>query len=154
MQEPGQGENLSCVIIFILVYFSSQAAAVWTGVLCYTWYITFTWASQPNKVKEILAKRAAYFHIAAWSLPLVFTIIILASNKVDGSYISGICFVGYNSGLDKGLLVFLPLCCSLTVATFFAVKSVMLLLGILREVSKGVLPGEAGTMVRRTVTRY
>ena len=105
------------------------------GVLCYTWYITFTWASQPNKVKEILAKRAAYFHIAAWSLPLVFTIIILASNKVDGSYISGICFVGYNSGLDKGLLVFLPLCCSLTVASFFAVKSVLLLLDILREVT-------------------
>ena len=105
-------------------------------MLCYTWYITFTWASQPNKVKEILAKRAAYFHIAAWSLPLVFTIIILASNKVDGSYISGICFVGYNSGLDKGLLVFLPLCCSLTVAGFFAVKSVLLLLDILREVSK------------------
>ena len=31
-QEPGQGENLSCVAVFILVYFFSQAAAVWTQV--------------------------------------------------------------------------------------------------------------------------
>ena len=31
-QEPGQGENLSCVAVFILVYFFSQVAAVWTQV--------------------------------------------------------------------------------------------------------------------------
>ena len=152
-QEPGQGENLSCVIIFVLVYFFTQSAAVWTMVLCYSWYVTFTWASQPNKVKEVLTKRAPYFHIAAWSMPLVFTIIILASNKVDGSYISGICFVGYNSALDRGLLVYLPLCCSLGLASFFAVKSVMLLLEILREVNRGVLPSEAGVKVHRTVIR-
>ena len=36
-QEPGQGENMSCVIIFILVYFFSQAAAIWTAVVCYSW---------------------------------------------------------------------------------------------------------------------
>ena len=28
----GQGENLYCVVVFILVYFFSQAAAVWTQV--------------------------------------------------------------------------------------------------------------------------
>ena len=152
-QEPGQGENLSCVAVFILVYFFSQAAAVWTVVVSYSWYVTFTWASQPNKVQEILTKRAPYFHMAAWSLPLVLTIIILASNKVDGSYVSGICFVGYHSPVDQLLLVYLPLSCALAVAGYFTVKSVALLLDILREVGKGVLPGEAGAKVRRTVTR-
>ena len=153
-QEPGGAENMACVIIFILVYFFSLSAAVWAVVVSYSWYITFTWAgSQPNKVQTILTQRSPYFHMAALSLPLVLTIIVLASNKVDGSYISGICFVGYNSSLDQGLLVYLPLFCCLAVGGYFTSKSVGLLLEILREVSKGVLPEEAGVKVRRTVTR-
>ena len=116
-------------------------------------YVTFTWASQPNKVRDILTKRAPYFHMIAWTIPSVLTIIILALNKVDGSYISGICFVGYNSAVDKGLLVYLPLSCSLVVAGYFTVNTVKLLLEIIREVKKGVIPPESGAKVKSTVTR-
>ena len=127
---------------------------MWVVVVSYSWHVTFTWAgSQPIKVQDILNQRSPYFHMAALSLPLVLTIIILASNKVDGSYISGICFVGYNSSLDQGLLVYLPLFCCLCVGGYFTMKSISLLLGILREVGKGVLPEDAGVKVRRTVRR-
>ena len=151
--EPGAGENLSCVVIFILVYYFSQAAGVWVVVVSYTWHLTLSLASQPTKVRAMLSKRAPYFHIAAWSLPAVLTIIILATNKVSGSYTTGICFVGYNSVLDQAVLVYLPLSCALAGAGLFTVKSVRLLCDILREVRKGVLPAEGGGKVRRTVVR-
>ena len=87
-QEPGQGENLSCVIIFILVYFFTQSAGIWVVVVSYSWYITFTMASsQTNKVKEILSKRSPYFHMSAWSLPLVLTIIaIITVHQINYYY--------------------------------------------------------------------
>ena len=152
-QEPGSGENLSCVLVFILVYYFSLAAGVWLVVVSYSWHLTLTWASQPNKVRAMLTKRAPYFHIAAWSLPAVLTITILATNKVAGSYITGICFVGYSSAVDQAVLVYLPLSCALAAAGLFTVRSVRLLSDILREVRKGVLPAEGGSKVRRTVVR-
>ena len=152
-KEPRQGENLSCVIIFVLIYFFSQSAAVWIVVVSYSWCVSFSWASQPHKVREILNKRTPYFHMAAWILPFVLTIIILATNKVEGSYISGVCFVGYSSAVDKGLLVYLPVCCAVAISGFFTVRTVRLLLDTIREASKGVLPSEAGAKVRRTVSR-
>ena len=152
-EEPGSGENLSCVVVFILVYYFSLAGGVWLVVVSYTWHLTLTWASQPNKVRSMLTKRAPYFHIAAWSLPAVLTITILALNKVSGSYITGICFVGHTSPVDQALLVFLPLSCALAAAGLFTVRSVRILSDILREVRKGVLPAEGGGKVRRTVVR-
>ena len=147
-QEPGQGENLSCVVVFILVYYFSIAASVWLVVVSYSWFITFTWASQPNKVREVLTSRAAYFHMVAWSIPLVLTIVILATNKVDGDTVSGICFVGYNSLTDRGVFVLLPHCLALGVAAFFTVRSVRVLGDITWGVGREVLPDKAGGKVR------
>eukprot|EP00092_Neocalanus_flemingeri_P027713 GFUD01030083.1.p1 GENE.GFUD01030083.1~~GFUD01030083.1.p1 ORF type:complete len:1052 (+),score=290.32 GFUD01030083.1:52-3156(+) len=152
-QEPGQGENLSCVAVFILVYYFSIAASVWLVVVSYSWFITFTWASQPNKVKEVLTSRAAYFHLVAWSIPLVLTVVILALNKVDGDAVSGICFVGYDSLADRGVFVLLPHCVALGVAAFFTMRSVRVLGDIIWGVGREVLPDKAGGKVRRTVCR-
>lgn len=35
------GENLSCVIVFVLVYYFIMAALVWFVILSYTWHISF-----------------------------------------------------------------------------------------------------------------
>jgi hypothetical protein len=35
------GENLSCVIVFVLVYYFIMAALVWFVILTYTWHISF-----------------------------------------------------------------------------------------------------------------
>ena len=63
-----------------MVYYFSIAAAVWLVIFAYSWsvYITAT----PMKAREVLAGRDAYFHMAAWSLPLVLTILVMATNKV------------------------------------------------------------------------
>lgn len=53
-----------------------------------------------------------YYHLVAWSVPLVLTITILALGEVDGDSLLGVCFVG---GVNKHYrLIFLlgPLLCS------------------------------------------
>lgn len=35
------GENLSCVIVFVLVYYFIMAALVWFAILTYCWHISF-----------------------------------------------------------------------------------------------------------------
>jgi hypothetical protein len=35
------GENLSCVIVFVLVYYFIMAALVWFVILTYTWHLSF-----------------------------------------------------------------------------------------------------------------
>lgn len=35
------GETLSCVVVFILIYYSLMAACVWFVMLSYSWYISF-----------------------------------------------------------------------------------------------------------------
>lgn len=37
--EPSAGENLSCVVVFILVYYFLMAAMVWFVILTYGWYL-------------------------------------------------------------------------------------------------------------------
>jgi hypothetical protein len=43
-------------------------------------------------VKDLIEPKAAYFHMVAWFLPLVLTIIIMAINRVDASSIYGNLF--------------------------------------------------------------
>jgi hypothetical protein len=47
------GENLSCVIVFVLVYYFIMAALVWFAILTYTWHISF----------QALGKCYIYWHI-------------------------------------------------------------------------------------------
>ena len=42
-------QNLSCVVVFMVYYFSI-AASVWLVVVSYSWFITFTWVHKTNKI--------------------------------------------------------------------------------------------------------
>lgn len=121
--EPG--ENLGCAVVFVMVYYFSIAGAVWLVIFAYSWsvYITAT----PMKAREVLAGRDAYFHMAAWSLPLVLTILVMATNKVDGSAMSGICYVGYTDHVARGFFVLAPHIVAILVAGFFTRRAVTVL---------------------------
>lgn len=41
MSEPSAGENLSCVIVFVLVYYFLMAGMVWFVILTYAWHMSF-----------------------------------------------------------------------------------------------------------------
>jgi len=146
--EPGAGENMSCVVVFILVYYFMIASAVWFVVLAYSWYISF---EAIGKVKDLIDKKVAYFHMVAWSLPLVLTIIILAMNQVDGSSVTGVCFVSQNNPLVRSLFLLVPFLLSSIVGGYFIVKSISILAKV--SMSSDIISDKAATKIQATLMR-
>ena len=105
------------------------------------------------QVQETLASRSAYFHMAAWSLPLVLTILVMATNNVDGSAVSGICYVGYSSRTARAMFVLVPHTISLLVAAFFTWRCVNLLASLCHGPGSEHLSTAALSKLRSTLTR-
>ncbi|KAI4805785.1 hypothetical protein KUCAC02_010382 [Chaenocephalus aceratus] len=69
-----------CTLVFLLVYFFGMASSIWWVVLCFSWFLAagMKWGS------EAIAGYSQYFHLAAWLIPSVKTIVVLALSSVDG----------------------------------------------------------------------
>lgn len=79
-----------CTIVFMTLYFFSMAASIWWVVLTLTWFL----AAGLKWSHEAIENNSAWFHVAAWAIPAVKTIIILATKNVEGDVMTGVCFVG------------------------------------------------------------
>ncbi|XP_023239668.1 smoothened homolog [Centruroides sculpturatus] len=117
--EPRNGSNLSCIIVFILTYYSLMASIVWFVILAYTWSISFRNVGIPRDLTE---GKAAYFHMVSWSLPLILTITIMALSEVNGSSIYGICFVGYINQSARGGFLLVPVALATVIGIFFLLR--------------------------------
>lgn len=69
-----------CTILFMFVYFFSMASSIWWVVLTLTWFL----AAGLKWGHEAIEANSQYFHLAAWAVPAIKTISILAMGKVDG----------------------------------------------------------------------
>ena len=65
-----------------MVYYTMIASAIWFLVLAYCWHVSFK-KLQMGSVDDKLKGKIAYFHIAAWSVPLVAAIIAMATKSVS-----------------------------------------------------------------------
>lgn len=75
-----------------------------------------------GKIQDRIDKKKAYFHLVAWSLPLILTITTMALGEIDGDSVTGICFVGHiNSAARAGLLL-VPLGAALTIGGYFLLR--------------------------------
>lgn len=74
-----------CTIVFMTLYFFSMAASIWWVVLTLTWFL----AAGLKWSHEAIENNSAWFHLAAWAIPAVKTIIILATENVEGKWPSG-----------------------------------------------------------------
>ncbi|KAK0041803.1 frizzled-9 [Biomphalaria pfeifferi] len=83
-------ESTWCIIVFLLLYFFGMASAVWWVVLTITWFL----AAGRKWGQEAIEALSSYFHLAAWAIPAVKTIIILTMRRVDGDELTGLCYVG------------------------------------------------------------
>lgn len=123
--EPTAGENLSCIVVFIFVYYFLTAAMVWFVFLTYAWHLRAV-----GNVQDRIDKKGSYFHSVAWSLPLVLTITAMALSEVDGNSTIGICFVGYlNHSIRAGLLLG-PLCGVILIGGYFIIRGMVMLFGL------------------------
>ncbi|XP_023296961.2 protein smoothened [Lucilia cuprina] len=123
--EPTAGENLSCVVIFVIVYYFLIAAMVWFIFLTYAWHLRAV-----GNVQDRIDKKGSYFHLVAWSLPLVLTITTLALSEVDGNSTVGICFVGYLNHSIRAGLVLGPLLGVILVGGYFIIRGMIMLFGL------------------------
>ncbi|KAI5641543.1 frizzled/Smoothened family membrane region domain-containing protein [Phthorimaea operculella] len=104
-----------CTILFMIVYFFSMASSIWWVILTLTWFL----AAGLKWGHEAIEANSQYFHLAAWAVPAVKTISILAMGKVDGDILSGVCYVGLWDAESLRGFVLAPLCVYLVLGTVF-----------------------------------
>lgn len=104
-----------CTILFMMIYFCMMASSIWWVILTLTWFL----AAGLKWGHEAIEANSQYFHLAAWAVPAIMTIAILAMGKVEGDVLSGVCFTGiYDTDALRGF-VLAPLVVFLILGTFF-----------------------------------
>ncbi|CAL4114327.1 unnamed protein product, partial [Meganyctiphanes norvegica] len=85
-----------CTTVFLLVYFFGMASSIWWVVLAFTWFLAagLKWGN------EAIQSYSTWFHLAAWLIPTVQSIVVLVVAGVDGDAVAGICYVG-NQNIDN-----------------------------------------------------
>ncbi|XP_035980871.1 frizzled-7-A-like [Fundulus heteroclitus] len=104
-----------CTGLFMVLYFFSVSSSMWWLVLSLSWFLSaaMKWGH------EAIEANSQYFHLAAWVVPALKTIMVLAVRQVEGDPLSGVCSVGVY-GVD-GLrgFVLAPLLVYLLIGTAF-----------------------------------
>lgn len=70
----------ACTILFMILYFFGMASSIWWVILTLTWFL----AAGLKWGHEAIEANSQYFHVAAWAVPAIKTITILAMGKVEG----------------------------------------------------------------------
>ncbi|XP_022252263.1 frizzled-5-like [Limulus polyphemus] len=108
-------KSATCTIVFLLIYFFGMASSLWWVMLALTWLL----AAGMKWGNEAIADCSLYFHLAAWAIPALKTVLILSMDGIDGDPVAGICYVGnQNIDLLRGF-VLIPLCLYLLLGTSF-----------------------------------
>lgn len=125
-------KNSGCAVVFLLAYFFGMASSVWWVVLTLTWFL----AAGLKWGHEAIEMHSTYFHVAAWAIPAVKTIVVLVMRLVDADDLTGLCYVG-NQNLEAltGFVV-APLFTYLAVGTLFIAAGLVSLFKIRSNLQK------------------
>lgn len=104
-----------CTVLFMSIYFFSMASSIWWVILTLTWFL----AAGMKWGHEAIEANSQYFHLAAWAVPAIKTIAILAMGQVDGDVLSGVCFTGISDVDALRGFVLAPLVVYLLIGTSF-----------------------------------
>lgn len=90
-------------------------------ILTLTWFL----AAGLKWGHEAIEMHSSYFHIAAWAIPAVKTIVILIMRLVDADDLTGLCYVGNLQQEALTGFVVAPLATYLLIGTVSYLKKVM-----------------------------
>lgn len=125
-------DNTDCAIVFLLQFYFGTASSIWWVLLTMTWLLAagLKWSS------EAIERHATYFHVIAWSVPAIKTIVILVMRDVDADELTGMCYVG-NQRQDTLLgFVIIPLCIYLVLGVIFLVAGFISMFRVRRQVQR------------------
>lgn len=105
----------ACTLVFILLYFFGMASSMWWVILTLTWLLAagLKWGN------EAIAGYSQYFHMVAWAVPTIKTIVAVLLSAVDGDSVAGVCYVGNQDLANLRGFVLGPLCLYLLLGTSF-----------------------------------
>lgn len=121
-----------CIVIFLLLYFFGMASAVWWVVLTVTWFL----AAGRKWGGEAIEALSSYFHLAAWAVPAVKTIVILTLRHVDGDELTGLCYVGNQNPNALMTFVLVPLLAYLVLGSAFILAGFLALIRIRKDLKQ------------------
>ncbi|KAK7934232.1 hypothetical protein WMY93_005128 [Mugilogobius chulae] len=99
---------------------------------------------------EAIEANSSYFHLAAWAIPAVKTIMILVMRKVAGDELTGVCYVGSMDVKALTGFVLIPLSCYLIIGTSFLLSGFVALFHI-RKIMK--IEGENTDKLEKLMVR-
>jgi hypothetical protein len=78
-----------CILVFGLLYYSTIAAFLWWLILTLSWFLSsaYKWTN------EAISQFSLFYHTAAWVIPLILTISVLAARVVSADELTGTCFI-------------------------------------------------------------
>lgn len=125
-------ESTWCIVVFLLLYYFGMASSIWWVILTFTWYL----AAGRKWGREAIDALASYFHLAAWALPAVQTIVILTMRRVDGEELTGLCYVGNQHSTSLIAFVLVPLLVYLVLGTIFILAGFVAMLRIRHDLKQ------------------
>ncbi|XP_048839816.1 frizzled-9 [Brienomyrus brachyistius] len=126
-------ESTGCTIVFLILYYFGMASSIWWVILTLTWFL----AAGKKWGHEAIEAHSSYFHMAAWGIPAMKTIVILTMRRVAGDELTGLCYVG---SMDMNALtgfVLVPLSCYLIIGTSFILTGFVALFHIRKIMKTG-----------------
>ncbi|XP_028851403.1 frizzled-10 [Denticeps clupeoides] len=121
-------ESTGCTIVFLILYYFGMASSIWWVILTLTWFL----AAGKKWGHEAIEANSSYFHLAAWAVPALKTILILVMRKVAGDELTGLCYVGSMDAKALTVFVLIPLSGYLVVGTSFLLSGFVALFHIRR----------------------
>lgn len=121
-------ESTGCTIVFLILYYFGMASSIWWVILTLTWFL----AAGRKWGHEAIEAHSSYFHMIAWGVPAMKTIVILTMRKVAGDELTGLCYVGSMDADALTGFILIPLSCYLIVGTSFVATGFVALFHIRR----------------------
>ncbi|XP_029427350.1 frizzled-10 [Rhinatrema bivittatum] len=126
-------ESTGCTVVFLVLYYFGMASSLWWVILTLTWFL----AAGKKWGHEAIEANSSYFHLAAWAIPAVKTILILVLRRVAGDELTGLCYVGSMDVDALTAFVLIPLACYLVLGTSFVLSGFVALFHIRRVMRSG-----------------
>nr|BAV17686.1 frizzled9/10 [Patiria pectinifera] len=126
-------ESTGCTVVFLIQYYFYMASSIWWVILTLTWFL----AAGMKWGYEAIAAYSSYYHLAAWALPALKTIIVLTLRRMDGDELTGMCFVGNQDPVALAGFVLAPLFVYFAVGTLFILAGFFYMFRIRKVMKSG-----------------